>query len=160
MNKRNAILFVVIICLNACSFSNPYKHLKDAEELSRQEKYDAAIEAYHRHIKTRLELEDKPEWENPFFYLLVIGDLYLGQSKPKEAHNSYKQADEMGVDDKLVLDRYRYLASWYENKKDFEAAVSILKLYRERDSLLFDLMLDRIAKESVKYENEKKGKNE
>ena len=153
--RRHNFGSCLILCfVLGCGTSNSYKFLKEAEEYSRKQEYQDAIGSYRKHIKNRLEYKDRPDWENPYFYLLVIGDLYIGQEKPEEALLSYIEADEKGVDEKLVLDRFRYLANWYENNQQFEKAIEILNTYRDRDSLLFDIMLDRISKELVNSENQ------
>lgn len=128
---------------------NGSRLLSRAEEYSRQGKTEKAIEAYNDHIADRLDDKKRPEWENPYFYELIIGDLYLREGKVAEALLSYERAENNKVDLVLVSDRYRYVASWHEKNGDIPAAMEVLKKYRERDSLLFDAMLDRLAKELV-----------
>ncbi|MBN8550278.1 MAG: hypothetical protein J0M12_13245 [Deltaproteobacteria bacterium] len=130
-----------------------YAYLEKAEEYSRQNEPDKAIDAYRKHMRYRLSLNDRPKWENPYLYLLMIGDLQLTQNKPTDALETYKLAELNKVDPALVSDRYRYLASWYESKDDLDAALKILTTYRDRDPLLFDVMRDRMAKELVKKED-------
>lgn len=157
--------FAVIILLFATS-CKPYffadtfsfgqsRHLRRAEEYLRQEEYDKAIEKYKDHIEYRLEMDDRPDWENPYFYYLLIGDIELRRDKLKEALTSYNYAEEKGVEKNLVSDRYRYVASYYEKKGNLKAAIVILKTYRDRDPLLFDSMLDRLAKELTDQEDHK-----
>ncbi len=129
-----------------------YAYLEKAEEFSRQNEPDKAIAAYRKHMRYRLSLSDRPEWENPYLYLLMIGDLQLTQSKPDEALASYKLAELNKINSALISDRYRYLASWYESKGALDSALKILTTYRDRDPLLFDVMRDRLAKELVKKE--------
>lgn len=131
-----------------------YENLESAEEHSRQGEYDQAIAAYRKHMRYRLGLSDRPEWENPYLYLLMIGDLQLRQEKPDEARITYELAEKNKVDPALVSDRFRYLASWYEQKGDIDTALKILTTYRNRDELLFDVMRDRLAKELVRKELE------
>src|SRR5690606_31946453 len=129
-----------------------YENLEAAEHFSREEKYDDAIAAYRKHMRYRLSLMDRPDWENPYLYLLMIGDLQLNQDKPDEALASYELAEKNKVDAALVSDRYRYLASWYEKQGRLDTAIEILTKYRDRDELLFDVMRDRIAKTLVENE--------
>lgn len=123
--------------------------LSHAEEYSRQGKTEEAIAAYNDHIEERLNDSGRPEWENPYFYELIIGDLYLKDGKVTEALASYELAETHKVDNTLISDRYRYVASWYEKQGDLPAAMEVLIKYRDRDSLLFDAVLDRMAKELV-----------
>jgi hypothetical protein len=155
LRKRSSLATLVAVTLVAAAtslggcalFRNPDSlHLMKAEEFSRQEQYDKAIEEYRLHMRYRLSLEKRPEWENPFFYLILIGDLQLLQDKPDQARATLEEAEKQGVDVNLVSDRYRSLAHWYEKKGDLDTAFSILKGRREHDPILFDAMLDRIAK--------------
>jgi tetratricopeptide (TPR) repeat protein len=127
-------------------------YLQQAEELARQNKIDEAINAYRLHMHARLTLTDRPEWENPYLYLLLIGDLYLAKADINKAQESYLSAELNKVDAHLISDRFRALASWHEKQGDLEAAIAILTKNRERDPLLFDAMLDRISKDLVKRE--------
>ena len=147
-------LFLCVLLLAGChEMFGPAVHLKNAEQYSRQQNYDKAIEEYRAHIADRLHVHNRPEWENPYFYLILIGDLQLLQEKPEEALKSYNEAEADGVDTSLVSDRYRSLAHWYETRGNFEKAVEILKIRREQDPILFDAMLDRVSKEIVHEED-------
>ncbi len=71
------------------TFSNQNSnYLEKAAELTNAKEYDKAIEIYRKHIDYRLALKDRPEWENPYFYLLLIGDLYLQQANTEKALES------------------------------------------------------------------------
>lgn len=94
----------------------------------------------------RLEVRDRPEWENPYFYLILIGDIQLGQGDPIAARQSYDDAEKAGVDVALISDRYRSLAVWYEKQNRLKEAVEILKSRRDKDPLIFDSILDRVLK--------------
>lgn len=152
-----ALFFVLLFSFSGCRLiglgnSADYEHLEAAEQFSREGKLDEAIASYREHMRYRLSLPDRPDWENPYLYLLMIGDLQLNQSKPDAAQASYELAEKNKVDSALVSDRYRYLASWYEKQGDFDTALKVLTTYRNRDELLFDVMRDRLAKELVKKE--------
>jgi tetratricopeptide (TPR) repeat protein len=157
--KLSLYSFVIVCFIVGCSTFGfrdwgDYAYLEKAEEFSRQAKYDEAIDAYRKHMRYRLSLEDRPPWENPYLYLLMIGDLQLNQDKPEEARASYELAEKNKVDTALISDRYRYLATWYDKRGDIDAALKILSTYRDRDDMLFDVMRDRLAKELVKRERE------
>lgn len=132
-------------------------HLQRAEELARQNKMDEAIDEYRLHMRERLALNDRPQWENPYLYLLLIGDLYLAKADLSKAQESYSLAELNKVDAHLISDRFRALASWHEKRGDLEAAIAVLTTHRQRDPLLFDAMLDRISKELVKREQTTSG---
>lgn len=143
------------IVLETFSF-NSNEYLKEAEESTRKGDYESAINAYFNHIESRRTLEDRPEWENPNFYLLLIGDLYLKQGNVDDALRIYEEAEEKGIESTFVSDRYRMVARMFEDKGELKEAIDVLTKYRERDPLLNDLMLDRLSRELIKKENEGK----
>lgn len=135
------------LIVTAGCFSTGPQELLNAEELSSEGKHDEAIAAYHEHIATRLEVADRPEWENPYFYLLNVGDIELSRGNVDKALAAYEEAEREKVDLPLVADRYRAVASWYEEHGQLEKALEILTKYRDKDPLIFDSMLDRVARE-------------
>jgi len=158
MKRDNLItFFVLFFLLTGCSGSyfkfGPYRNAEQAEEFLRQGKFDDACESYRKHVEDRLANKDRPEWENPYFYYLIIGDIKLRDGKVKEALAAYEFAESKKIDSQLVSDRYRYVAQWYEKKGDFRNAMAILQKYQDRDPLLFDAVLDRVAKELTKIED-------
>ncbi len=137
---------LALLLISGC-FSTGPKELLDAEDLSSEGKHDEAIAAYHEHIANRLEVADRPEWENPYFYLLNVGDIELSRGNVDKALAAYEEAEREKVDLPLVADRYRAVASWYEEHGQLEKALEILTKYRDKDPLIFDSMLDRVARE-------------
>jgi hypothetical protein len=97
-------------------------------------------------MQYRLHVENRPDWENPYFYLLLIADIQLGQGHVDEAIASVELAEQNKVDRFLISDRYRAAASWYERQGRLPEAAAVLSRYRDRDPELFDSMLDRIGK--------------
>lgn len=136
------LLSAAIGCSSLRNASLPHQ----AEQLIQQEQYDQAIETYRRHIEARLAASGRPEWENPYFYLLQIADLQLKTARPKEALESCVEAERQGVENALLSDRYRAIAAWHIEHGNLQAAFDILKRYRNRDPLLFDSMLDRVGR--------------
>lgn len=152
------IIFMIsmIFCLTQCHgglFSPRRSIVEEAEELTREQQFDQAIALYQRHIENRLKVADRPDWENPYLYLLAIGDLRLRQDKVAEAAAYYDQAEKKGVGAALVADRYRGLAVHFEERHELENAIEVLKKYRHLDPLLFDGMLDRLSKQIVAEED-------
>lgn len=147
------LLAVVALQLSACRVwawrYGADDHLRMAEELMRQEKFDDAIKHYHSHITERLEIKDRPDWENPHFYMLMIGDILLMQGRDKEALDAYMSAETQGVESQLVADRYRYLGRWYEKNGRYREGIEVLSRFKDRDPLLFDVILDRMSRELV-----------
>ena len=146
-------LLLIAILLSGCA-SNGSDHLKRAEELSRDSRFDEAISEYRKHMEYRLSLKTRPADENPYFYLLLIGDVELGRGDPEEALKNYEEAEQRGVHNSLVSDRYRSVARWYEEHEQLNEALQILKKYRDRDDLLFDAVSDRIARELTAKEEQ------
>ena len=104
-------LLIVASCVSGCRpfafarvlrFGGSADHLESAEELSRQGKTDEAITHYRAHIEERLAVADRPEWENPYFYLLLIGDLQLNNGQPDAALATYEEAEQQKVHASLV----------------------------------------------------------
>ncbi len=141
-------LVPVALLLAGCvdTLSGPEK-VRRADELTREGDYDEAISLYREHMADRLAITDRPSWENPYFYLLLIGDVQLGQNLPAQALATYQEAESHKVDPPLISDRYRAVGRWYEEHGERKKALEVLTAFRDRDSLLFDAMLDRIAKE-------------
>ena len=144
----------LILLVSACGFT-PVPHSENAKQYVKEKKYNEAISEYEKHIKERLEIKNRPDWENPYIYYLDIGDIYLEEKDPGNALKYYLLAKEHDVKPAYVSDRMRYLASWYEEQGDLKAAIIHLKKYRDLDPTIFDLMLDRIAKKLVKQEETK-----
>ena len=108
-----------------------------------------AIKLYEAHINYRLKLDDKPEWENPYVYLLDIGDIYLNKGDVESALKYYLEVELKKVDVDYINDRLKKVAYWHEENQNFFKAIEHLKLYRDRDPLIFDLILDRISKKII-----------
>ena len=143
------ILPIAFVCCTGC-FSTESAQLHTAEELTTEGKPDEAIAAYRKHISERLETVDRPEWENPYFYLLNIGDIELSRGNVDAALAAYEEAEREKVELPLVADRYRAVAMWYEEHGQLQKALDVLTKYREKDPLIFDSMLDRVARELTK----------
>jgi tetratricopeptide (TPR) repeat protein len=145
------IIPVALVWLTGC-FSSESAQLHEAEALTSEGKPDEAIAAYRTHISERLETTDRPEWENPYFYLLNIGDIELSRGNVAGALAAYEEAEREKVETPLVADRYRAVAVWYEERGQLKSALEILTTYREKDPLIFDSMLDRVARRLTEVE--------
>jgi len=148
------LLIIALLLLTSCSSTASSRELRQAEEFARKGDYVQAIESYTRHVELRLNLENRAEWENPYFYYLLIGDLYLAMDDLDNARQSYEYAESKEVHNSLIADRYRFLASWYEQRGDYRTSLEILAEYRDRDPLLFDVIKDRIARQAI-YEEDR-----
>lgn len=151
--RATAMLAVLLLAVLLLGCHAPGEKVRQAEELSRQGDYSSAITLYREHMQERLNVENRPEWENPYFYLLLIGDVQLGQGQPEAALATYEEAEQMKVEPTLISDRYRAVGRWYQEHGQSQKALEVLSKYRDRDSLLFDAMLDRIAKELTAKED-------
>ena len=156
--KGRIVTLILILLLSGCQsrylFSSGTSLLDEAEKTARDGSADDAIELYKRHLERRLAVKDRPDWENPYLYLLTIGDLQLKQGNVDAALASYEQAEKQEVRKELISDRFRGVALQFESENRLEDACAILKKYRNRDPLIFDGMLDRISKEIVVREDE------
>ncbi len=157
MLRSFLLFFFLLLSLTSCRvfFKSYYPHgsysddLKKAEEFTRQQNYKEAIESYKTHIAFRLAQEPRPSWENPYFYYLIIGDLYLKLEAPIRAIEAYEFAEEKQVEPGLISDRLRFVANWYAKDGQYEKAIELLSDYNDRDPILFDLTRDRLAREHV-----------
>jgi KDO2-lipid IV(A) lauroyltransferase len=157
---QSVALLIFCVAISACSLgSNDLQH---AERLAKEGNYDEAIETYRAHMQSRLEVGDRPEWENPYFYLILIGDVQLKRGDPTAALAMYQEADakllvcedpeSKTFHETLLSDRYRALATWYAEHGQLNKALEILRQFRSRDSLIFDAMLDRVARKLSEQE--------
>ncbi len=154
--KFAKFVLLTILLLNAgCTwFANKPGHRQSADNFVKEKRYNEAIESYWQHINERLAVKSKPDWENPYIYLLDIGDIHLQQGQVNEALHFYEMAQQKGVKAAYVNDRYREVARWYESQGQLEAAIEHLKKYRESDEFLIDLMLDRLARKLVESQDQ------
>lgn len=150
------MLFFLVFVVSGCLFHSGPQYLSTAEDYEAAGEFDKAIEAYRRHMAYRLSLTKRPDWENPYLYLLTIGDLELKRDNPTEALARYDEARSHEVEERLVSDRYRQVAHYYEERGELQNGINVLTKYREIDSLLFDGMLDRLSKQLVREEDEAK----
>jgi hypothetical protein len=148
LSRFAAVHIFLITCVSwiGCTSLRNASLVDQAEQLAQEGRYLEAIETYRKHIEERLGESARPEWENPHFYLLQIVDLQLELAHPEDALRTCSEAQQNGVELALISDRYRAIATWYENRGDLIGAFQVLKANRERDPLLFDAMLDRVGR--------------
>ncbi len=106
-------------------------------------------------MQERSKQKSRPGWENPAFYLILIGDLELRRDNVDAALTNYMAADAAEVDGPLVSDRIRSVAKWYEDKGELATAFNLLQKNRNRDPLLYDPTLDRLGKRMTELEEAK-----
>jgi tetratricopeptide (TPR) repeat protein len=129
-------------------------YLKLAQEESQTGKYEVAIGHYEAHISNRLQSPNLPGGENPYFYKALIGDLYLKLDKPDEAKAAYTEALKHDVANEIVVDRFRQLARWYREHKQYDLAMSVLSEHRSLDPLMFDYEMDQLHRELIRNEDQ------
>ncbi len=156
---RFVVLSGLLLSLSACFADFGPSHATRAIELRKEGKYDEAIEEYRIHRREREKSKYRPADENPAFYELLIGDVYLEAGKPLEAEAAYERALQEKVSDELVNYKLRGLAQWYESKNRIQEALTVLNKYREREPVLFDFDIDRLHKRALREEDERSGEN-
>ncbi len=149
---KQFLVVLLLLCL-ACSVRSPSLANK-ADEAKKAGDFKKAISLYQEHMDRRLEVKNKPEEENPYFYLILIGDCYLSLNEYENAKSKYLEAKEKEVFNQLVSDRIRKIADIKAETKDFDSAINLLREHRELDPLLFDGRIDELHKEMVSYEEE------
>lgn len=127
-----------------------------ARSRAEQGKADEAIALYRSHMQQRLDDKRRPEDENPYFYHLMIGDLYLRTGRAEQAKENYLVAKDRSVSKELVADRLRQLAARYAEDKQFESAFSVLQEFRELDPPAFDSDINTVNRKRVEYEDSQK----
>lgn len=151
-------LAVIPLSLLACSSLSEHEDpIRLAEQQTEQGHYEEALVIYQEHMEDRLAQTNRPEWENPYFYLLAVGDIYLRMGQPERALASYNEAEKHGVEASLISDRYRSVAHWYIEQRQLEQALEVLRKYRDRDSLLFDSLLDKVGRALTAQESARSG---
>jgi len=143
MNKL--LCFFILV---GCS-SIPLSRAEGARELWEEGKFEEAVQEYELHIKERKKNPKRPESENPDFYQLFIGDIYLELSKPEQAKAAYQLAKEKEVRKSLIIDRFKRLARWWEDKKEFQKAINSLRPLSDLDPLTVDPEIDRLHRKMV-----------
>ena len=163
---KNNYLKITLLCLTFAFFScnvfvKTFSIPIDTDNLPQKAELelkagnkDEAIKLYRQHIQNRLADKTRKEWENPYFYNLLIGDIYLERTTDNTddvslALKYYLEARDKNVETSLISDRLRKTAEWFEIKGDLNTAIKILEDNKEVDPLLFDVVLDRLAKKML-----------
>lgn len=133
--------------------------LRTAELLEKKEDYQGALHALETYLmllqadanrEHRIkELNYPVQGWNPFFYALKAGDLALKLEQPESAMSYYALAHSKGMKQSFLSDRLRLLARWHEERDQPNCALKILDTYLTLDPVLFNLVADRVAKESI-----------
>lgn len=137
------------VVIRVFTWTQPGEHRRNAESLRSEAAYDAAVQEYLQHIDERLADTGRPEEENPYFYYIFIGDIYLEQGSPARALGSYGSAMQQGVPMEFIIDRYRRIAQHYEEKGEIQRAIDFLTENKAMDELLFEAEIDRLHKKLV-----------
>jgi tetratricopeptide (TPR) repeat protein len=159
------IIYIVLLWLSFSScriyggvYSSSFDHPISGSRPARAEYYrqssqfENAITQYKLHVQDRLRDKTRPEDENPYFYYLLIGDVYLEMSDAAKAEEAYLVALEQEVELSYLIDRFSKLGFFFERLGDIEQAIEILNKYRHLDPLIFDSAVDRLHKKSVAEE--------
>lgn len=159
IQRQNRLFYITAtlllpIIFFGCSYGRGSLNLSEAEEQLRLKNYDQAIASYRAHIARRLAVKDRPSWENPHFYLMLIVDIELARNNIEGAQKALEEAQAKGVDATLIADRWRSFANWFEQRGRPREALHLLQTHRELDPLLFDSALDRLAKKIVQLEEQ------
>ena len=139
-----------IFCVGCFSTQTYAQH---AAILREEKKYHEAIVAYEKHIEERSLDQKRPADENPAFYYLLIGDIYLELQDPDKALKSYEQSLAAQISPDLVSYKLRMLAHWYEAQNQLEQAIAHLQRFRESDPVMFDFDIDRLHKKQLSNED-------
>ncbi|HMO02016.1 MAG TPA: lysophospholipid acyltransferase family protein [Oligoflexia bacterium] len=156
LNLAAALSFFAIIAIFPLGCSGNPNNLKLAEEYAAKKEWSKAIRHYYAHINDRNLVKNRPDWENPYFYLIAIGDIHLEEKKYKLALDRYLEAEAKGIPQTLVTDRIRLIAAKLKDDGALKDAFEHLKKFKDRDSLIFDGLLDSLAKQITQTEEQEK----
>ena len=155
---RLTISLLLMFLLFGCSVFAPNKPsgfsslAKQADQARKAGDCDKAIPLYREHLHRRLKDSKRPKSENPWFYLILIGDCLVDQDKEDVAVSVYLEAKEKKVLPELVADRFIRISERMTSNNRFSEAMRFLKKHREIDELLFDARIDEIHKRMVAME--------
>ena len=147
-----SLAFSLFCCFSCSSNKNISLADKAAQEFNDGD-LEQARKNYFRHMKKRLLDESRPNDENPFFYLVLIGDIYLKEEKLERAFYFYRVGHGKKVKTPLIAYRIRKVALAYHKNKQSEIALDILREYRELDEFAFDAEKDKIHREYINQLN-------
>lgn len=158
MKKLLSIVFgFFLIFLGSCGiirFAKRPSHARLAAQYRGEKRYEEAIREYQEHIASRLGDSRREPEENPYFYLILVGDIYLEQANTARALESYLEAKSKDVEPQLIVDRIRRVGRAFHDAKKYREAIELLKKYRALDEFGFDLDIDENLKEIVKLEDQ------
>lgn len=155
---RAVAILAATLAISGCSlvriftWDPPGEHRRRAEQLRAEGKAEEAIQEYLLHIDERLADEGRPEEENPHFYYIFIGDIYLDAGDVSKALGAYSSAQQLGVYEEFIIDRFRQVARFYEDRGELQKAIEFLSAHRALDIDLFDADIDRLHKKIVAQE--------
>ena len=151
-NTSRFLALALILGTTSCSLFSTRNELslaRRAEQAQEAGNCEKAINLYNKHIEDRITQENKAEKENPWFYLIKIGDCQFEQNKETEALNTYLEAKSKKVYPDLIADRIMKVVDMRVKQKRYDDAINLLKDHREIDELKFDSRIDEIHKEIV-----------
>lgn len=151
---QSALLLPTVLFSSCFFFEFSPSHAHRAEEFAQEKNYAQAIKQYEFHIQARLHNPNRPEEENPYFYYLLIGDLFLKLNDFSNAKASYVKAKNAQVSSELVNERLRGLSRYLEGQGNYEGAIQLLQEFRNLDPMFFDLEIDQVHKQMIQSEEE------
>jgi tetratricopeptide (TPR) repeat protein len=156
VNKAKFLGLMSLLAVSAsCVATSSLKDVQNkVSELEEQKQFEEARAVYKKHQVYRLSRRERAEWENPYFYSLLIGDLYLKEGKATDSLTMYEEALRHKVEAHLIDDRILKLGVWYMEKGLYGEAISLLSKYQKRNPLLYESALDKASKELTKRETQ------
>ena len=139
-------------CISCFSFRT-MSYAEIAQQYESEGEHEKAISFYLKHVDVRLQANIAGE--NPYFYYLLIGDIYLKADDPLAAKKAYDTARTNKVEASFLVDRAKLLAKYYSEKSSFDQAIAVLNEYRELDTMAIDYEIDFIHKQMLSFEDKK-----
>ncbi len=148
------IIFLIslLILFHGCASQHEYSPFY-AKELADDGRTDEAIAVYKLHIQRRLAEEDRPSDENPYFFYLAIGDIYLKKNDLLNARIAYETALANEVSHLSLADRFKQLADALGNQNKHDEAIELLKKYQHLDPLMLPLAIDTLHRQMIAKED-------
>jgi len=137
--------FLIASCSSVDSYSLPEKPLQ-AQTLIKNGEIDQGIILYQEHMLERLKNPWRPDSENPYFYLILIGDAEKDRKNYEKAIEYYKEALSHRVADDLILSRMREVAFELFHTGQEDPAIELLQSFHKLDPLFIDGTIDELNK--------------
>ncbi len=153
MKIRFFYILLILFSLCSCFSKETEQIINKVKELEENGKIHEAYKVYISHIENKLDKKENNQTKyNPFFYFILIGDMYLRNKNYDAALSSYLIARSRKIKKEIIVDRIQLIAKRYIKEKKYQKAWDLLEKYKNLDELSFSYQLSELHKKMVKEE--------